>query len=71
MRTKQVKPMKIEKQGLHVAYANQGLVLPDSTRTQAAKIAEREGISLTDFVMLAVVEKVARFEVFRPLANRP
>jgi hypothetical protein len=60
MRTRQTKPMKIEM-----------LLLPDSTRAEAAKIAEREGISLTDFVMLAVAEKVTRFEIFQPCVNRP
>ena len=71
MRTRQINMIKIEKQGFQSASVEQRLSLPNSTRTEAAKIAEREGISLTDFVMLAVAEKVARFEVLRPLANRP
>ena len=63
--------MKIEKRGLQAASEGQRLFLPSSTRTEAVKIAEREGISLTDFVMFAVAEKVARFEMLQPHAKRP
>jgi len=70
MNTRQTKTTKTDRQGFHSASEKPRLVLPDSTRTEAVRIAEREGISLTDFVMYAVAEKVARFELLRPLAKR-
>jgi hypothetical protein len=39
------------------------LRLPLSTRIQAAENAEREGVSLNQFVALAVAEKIARLAV--------
>jgi len=42
------------------------LRLPTSTRNQAAAEAEREGISLNQFVSLAVAEKIARLVLPHP-----
>ena len=39
------------------------LRLPQSTRVEAAEIAKREGVSLNQFVALAVAEKIARMEL--------
>jgi hypothetical protein len=38
------------------------LRLPKSTRLQAVELAKREGLSLNQFIALAVVEKITRFE---------
>jgi hypothetical protein len=38
------------------------LRLPFSTRRQAIEIAEREGLSLNQFISLAVAEKITRLE---------
>lgn len=55
MRTLQAETMKV--------------VLPNSARTEATRIAEREGISLADFVMLAVVEKLTRCDMNRVIGK--
>jgi predicted HicB family RNase H-like nuclease len=39
------------------------LRLPLSTRIQAAQFAEREGISLNQFILVALSEKIERFEL--------
>lgn len=38
------------------------LRLPKSTRHQAVEVAKAEGLSLNQFITLAVVEKIARLE---------
>ena len=38
------------------------LRLPFSTRRQAIEIAQREGLSLNQFISLAVAEKITRLE---------
>jgi hypothetical protein len=38
------------------------LRLPFSTRRQAVEIAQREGLSLNQFISLAVAEKITRLE---------
>jgi hypothetical protein len=42
------------------------LRLPRSTRIEAGEIAAREGISLNQFIALAVAEKIARMELMQP-----
>jgi hypothetical protein len=42
------------------------LRLPRSTRIEAGKIAAREGISLNQFIALAVAEKLARMGLMQP-----
>ena len=37
-----------------------------STRAQATEIADREGISLNQFILVALSEKIARLEFLRP-----
>lgn len=39
------------------------LRLPKSTRLQAIEMARREGLSLNQFIALAVAEKIARLEI--------
>jgi hypothetical protein len=39
------------------------LRLPQSTWRTAAEIAKQDGISLNQFIVLAVAEKVTRFEI--------
>lgn len=39
------------------------LRLPKSTRLQASEIAKREGLSLNQFITLAVAEKLTRMEL--------
>ena len=36
------------------------------TRAQATEIAEREGISLNQFILVALSEKIARLEFLHP-----
>ena len=38
------------------------LLLPKGIRRKATELAEAEGISLEDFIMLAVAEKLARID---------
>ena len=38
------------------------LRLPKSTRLQAVELAQREGLSLNQFIALAVAEKITRLE---------
>lgn len=45
------------------------LRLPLSTRIQAAEIAEREGISLNQFITVAIAEKITRLELQDPVAK--
>lgn len=40
------------------------LRLPRSARAQARQIAEREGISINQFILLAVAENITRLEGF-------
>jgi len=42
------------------------LRLPKTTRIQAVEIASREGVSLNQFIALAVAEKIARMESTQP-----
>lgn len=41
---------------------NSSLRLPNSTRRKASELAELEGISLNDFILFAVAEKLVRLE---------
>lgn len=42
------------------------LRLPRTTRVQAGELARREGVSLNEFIRLAVAEKITRLEQFAP-----
>ena len=42
------------------------LRLPKSTRFQASNFAKREGVSLNQFIVLAVGEKIIRMEAMKP-----
>ena len=41
------------------------LRLPKSTRLQAVEIAKREGLSLNQFIVLAIAEKLTRLSMAR------
>jgi hypothetical protein len=47
------------------------LRLPVSMRRQAIEIAQREGLSLNQFISLAVAEKITRLEQSTWLERRP
>jgi hypothetical protein len=38
------------------------LRLPKTTRVQADRLAERQGVSLNEFIRVAVAEKISRLE---------
>lgn len=47
------------------------LRLPDEVRQQAAQAAQEEGVSLNQFISLALAERLARAEVERTAAPAP
>lgn len=47
------------------------LRLPKTVRLQAVELALREGVSLNQFIALAVAEKITRLEIAREAERSP